>query len=99
MSVGPDLLLLDEPLVSLDETVAGRLRGELRTIAETRKLGILLVTHDLSEAIELSDRLLFLGGKPACVVLEKELSMPRSRRDRRTVAALAEEIAAQANLG
>ena len=99
MAVGPDLLLLDEPLVSLDETVAGRLRGELRTIAETRKLGILLVTHDLSEAIELSDRLLFLGGKPACVVLEKELSMPRSRRDRRTVAALAEEIAAQANLG
>jgi len=95
MSVGPDLLLLDEPLVSLDETVAERLRGELRAIAETRKLGILLVTHDLGEAIELSDRLLFLGGKPASVVLERELSMPRSRRDRRTVAALAEEIAAQ----
>jgi ABC-type nitrate/sulfonate/bicarbonate transport system ATPase subunit len=95
MSVGPDLLLLDEPLVSLDETVAARLRGELRATAETRKLGILLVTHDLAEAIELSDRLLFLGGKPACVVLERELSMPRSRRDRRTVAALAEEIAGQ----
>ena len=95
MSVGPDLLLLDEPLVSLDETVVERLRGELRAIAETRKLGILLVTHDLGEAIELSDRLLFLGGKPASVVLERELTMPRSRRDRRTVAALAEEIAAQ----
>jgi ABC-type nitrate/sulfonate/bicarbonate transport system ATPase subunit len=97
ISVGPDLLLLDEPLVSLDETVAARLRGELRAIAESRKLGILLVTHDLAEAIELSDRLLFLGGKPACVVLERELSMPRNRRDRRTVAALVDEIAGQMN--
>ena len=37
MAVGPDLLLLDEPLVSLDETVAGRLRGELRAIRRKEK--------------------------------------------------------------
>jgi NitT/TauT family transport system ATP-binding protein len=64
MSIGPDLLLLDEPLVSLDDVVAARLRGELRTIADGGKVGILLATHDLAEAVELSDRLLFLGVGP-----------------------------------
>jgi NitT/TauT family transport system ATP-binding protein len=93
MSVGPDLLLLDEPLVSLDEDISRRLRGELRTIADSKKTGILLVTHDVAEAIELSDRLLLLGGKPAHVVLEKEMSVPRSRRDRNAVTTLAEEFA------
>jgi len=95
MSIGPDLLLLDEPLVSLDEAVAARLRGELRAIADSRKVGILLATHDLGEAVELSDRLLFLGGKPARTILEKELSIPRNHRDRSTVAALVEEIRMQ----
>jgi ABC-type nitrate/sulfonate/bicarbonate transport system ATPase subunit len=96
MSIGPDLLLLDEPLVSLDDVVAARLRGELRTIADGGKVGILLATHDLAEAVELSDRLLFLGGKPARVILERRLSILRSHRDRNTVSALVEEIRAQA---
>jgi NitT/TauT family transport system ATP-binding protein len=96
MSIGPDLLLLDEPLVSLDEYISARLRGELRTIADSRKVAILLVTHDLAEAIELSDRLLLLGGKPAHIVLEKEMSVPRSRRDRGAVTTLAEEFAVAA---
>jgi NitT/TauT family transport system ATP-binding protein len=96
MSIGPDLLLLDEPLVSLDDVVAARLRGELRIIADGGKVGILLATHDLAEAVELSDRLLFLGGKPARVILERRLSIPRIHRDRNTVSALVEEIRAQA---
>jgi len=96
MSIGPDLLLLDEPLVSLDEAISARLRAELRTIADSKKVGILLVTHDLAEAIELSDRLLLLGGKPAHIVLEKEMSVPRSRRDRSAVITLAEEFAVAA---
>jgi ABC-type nitrate/sulfonate/bicarbonate transport system ATPase subunit len=95
MSIGPDLLLLDEPLVSLDDAVAARLRGELRAIADGRKVSILLATHDLEEAVELSDRMLFLDGKPARVILEKELSIPRSHRDRGTVAAFVEEIRMQ----
>jgi ABC-type nitrate/sulfonate/bicarbonate transport system ATPase subunit len=95
LSIAPTLLLLDEPLVSLDESVAARLRGELRAIAESGKIGILLVTHDLDEAVELSDRVLFLGGRPARAVLEREVSVPRSQRDRKTVSALAGELAAQ----
>jgi NitT/TauT family transport system ATP-binding protein len=95
MSIGPDLLLLDEPLVSLDDTVAARLRAELRTIADGRKVGILLATHDLEEAVELSDRLIFLGGRPARVTLEQQLSMPRGHRDRSTTAAIVEQIRVQ----
>jgi ABC-type nitrate/sulfonate/bicarbonate transport system ATPase subunit len=95
MSINPDLLLLDEPLVSLDDNVAARLRGELRAIADGRKVGILLATHDLAEAVELSDRLLFLGGKPARTILEKQLSIPRTHRDRNIVAAIVEEIRMQ----
>jgi len=38
MSIGPDLLLLDEPLVSLDEAISARLRAELRTIADSKKV-------------------------------------------------------------
>jgi NitT/TauT family transport system ATP-binding protein len=95
MSINPDLLLLDEPLVSLDDNVAARLRGELRAIADDRKVGIVLATHDLAEAVELSDLLLFLGGKPARTVLEKDLTIPRSHRDRSIVTALVEEIRLQ----
>jgi ABC-type nitrate/sulfonate/bicarbonate transport system ATPase subunit len=95
MSINPDLLLLDEPLVSLDDNIAARLRGQLRAIADSRKVGIVLATHDLAEAVELSDRLLFLGGKPARTTLEKDLSIPRSRRERNIVAALVEEIRLQ----
>jgi ABC-type nitrate/sulfonate/bicarbonate transport system ATPase subunit len=94
LSIAPNLLLLDEPLVSLDGAVAARIRRELRAIAETGKVGILLVTHDLNEAVELSDRLLFLGERSRRVVLEEEVPIPRNQRDRKTVSALAEELAA-----
>jgi len=94
LSIAPDLLLLDEPLVSLDGAIAARIRRELRTIAETGKVGVLLVTHDLNEAVELSDRLLFLGEQSRRVVREEEVPIPRHQRDRKTVSALAEELAA-----
>jgi len=96
LSIAPNLLLLDEPLVSLDAAIAARIRGELRAIAETGKVGVLLVTHDLNEAVELSDRLLFLGEQSRRVVLEEEVPIPRHQRDRKTVSALAEELAALA---
>jgi NitT/TauT family transport system ATP-binding protein len=96
LSIEPNLLLLDEPLVSLDEATAARIRGEFRAIADTGKVGILLVTHDLDEAVELSDRLLFLGERSRRVVFEREVAIPRSLRDSRTVSELAAELAALA---
>lgn len=94
LSIAPNLLLLDEPLVSLDEAVSARVRSELRSIADSGKVGILLVTHDLEEAAELSDRLLFLGERPALAIFEREISVPRNRRDRSMISALAGELTA-----
>ena len=93
LSIAPNLLLLDEPLVSLDEAASVRARRELCTIADSGKVGILLVTHDLAEAVELSDRVIFFGERSARVIFEREISVPRIRRDGSMVSALAGELA------
>ena len=51
----PSILVLDEPFVSLDEKTAGRLRKLLARVWSARSCTALMVTHNLSEAIELSD--------------------------------------------
>ncbi len=72
-AVNPGLLLLDEPFVSLDEALAARLRGELAAIIEAGRVTTLLVTHDLSEAVSLCDRVLLLAGHPATIVEDIKL--------------------------
>src|SRR3954454_5267577 len=58
-AVRPDFLLLDEPFVSLDESVAARLRAELLALTTRVNATTLFVTHDLNEAVQLADRLFF----------------------------------------
>ncbi|WP_415887567.1 ABC transporter ATP-binding protein [Neptuniibacter sp. QD29_5] len=79
----PELLLLDEPFVSLDEPNAQRLRLLLSELCEEQKPTVVFVTHDLNEAIQLADRILFLSPSPGSVILDKkiELSRPRSEQD------------------
>jgi iron(III) transport system ATP-binding protein len=57
---GADLLLFDEPLSNLDAKLREEMRGELRAMFEHAEVGVLYVTHDLAEALALSDRLLVL---------------------------------------
>ena len=76
-AVKPDLLLLDEPFVSLDATLAARLRDELGEIIEHRKVTTLLVTHDLDEAIRLADRILLLSPRPMHMIAEIVIDHPR----------------------
>lgn len=92
-AVRPDFLLLDEPFVSLDETVAARLRSELAALATRTRVTTLLVTHHLEEAVELADRLFFLSDRPARIVLEKALPA-RGTRDKDVIAAISKEIRA-----
>ncbi|MBP7338292.1 ATP-binding cassette domain-containing protein [Niveispirillum sp.] len=76
-----DLLLLDEPLVSLDAGLAGRLRALLlRRMAERPGLGLLIVTHDLMEAAQMADRILLLGGHPSRLVGEVRPDGQRGQR-------------------
>jgi NitT/TauT family transport system ATP-binding protein len=80
-AVEPDLLVLDEPLASLDDALAGRLRDEIATLVATRPVMTLLVTHSLEDAIRLGDRLFFLSARPARIVQEVPISTPRGKRD------------------
>jgi len=91
-AVKPDLLLLDEPFVSLDDELAARLREELAELVNRRSLMTLLVTHNLDEAIGLADRILFLSSSPARLLAEFPVACPRAARRPEDIAALRDKI-------
>lgn len=75
------LLLLDEPLVSVDAALAERLRLVLlRRMVERQGLGVLLVTHDLEEAARMADRILVLAGRPARILADIRPDGQRGQR-------------------
>jgi ABC-type nitrate/sulfonate/bicarbonate transport system ATPase subunit len=77
----PALLVLDEPFVSLDARAAAELRRHVRRTAENSGAAVLMVTHDVREALALADRLVLLGEHPARVIGEM---MPEAPREART---------------
>jgi NitT/TauT family transport system ATP-binding protein len=95
-AIRPDFLLLDEPFVSLDEAVAGRLRSELMALTTRTRVTTLLVTHHLEEAVQLADRLFFLSDRPAHIILEKTLLAPRETRSKEVIASISGEMRALA---
>jgi ABC-type nitrate/sulfonate/bicarbonate transport system ATPase subunit len=70
LAIESSLLILDEPFASLDDALAGRLRGELARLIDRRCPTTLLVTHDLEEAIGLADRLFLLSACPARILAD-----------------------------
>jgi ABC-type nitrate/sulfonate/bicarbonate transport system ATPase subunit len=91
-AIRPDFLLLDEPFVSLDEAVAARLRSELMALTTRTRVTTLLVTHRLEEAVQLADRLFFLSDRPAHIIFEKALLLPRETRSKDAIASISEEM-------
>ena len=92
LAVKPDLLLLDEPLVSLDTALAEALREMIAQLIDERRITTLIVTHDLGEAIALGDRIFLLSPRPARVVATLDVPTPRGKLGKEA----AEEIEAQA---
>ena len=78
-AVEPELLLLDEPLVSLDAPTASRLRRQLVALWQGTRPAVLYVTHELREALAVADRVLFLSPGPGRVVLELPVALGRPR--------------------
>ena len=70
MAPQPDLLLLDEPFSALDEPTRIALHGECHMLLKRLGITAVLVTHDLAEAISLSDRVFILSRPPATIVDE-----------------------------
>jgi len=79
-AVDPDLLLMDEPFVSLDAPTARQVRALLLSLWQQRPHTVLFVTHDLREAITLADRLIFLSTSPMSVISEIIVPIPRAER-------------------
>lgn len=77
----PDILLLDEPFASLDALTRERMGSELLRIWQAARKTVLMVTHSISEAVFLSDRVLVLTQRPARLCLDLPIDLPRPRTE------------------
>lgn len=75
----PQLLLLDEPFGALDALTRERMGRELLRIWRARRKTVVMVTHSVPEAVYLADRVLVLGPRPASIVDEVSIDLPRPR--------------------
>ncbi|AFY72265.1 nitrate transport ATP-binding subunits C and D [Synechococcus sp. PCC 7502] len=84
LSIRPKLLLLDEPFGALDALTRGRLQEQLMKICEDYHLSVVMITHDVDEALLLSDRIVMLTNGPSAhigQILEVDLPRPRHRME------------------
>lgn len=77
----PDILLLDEPFGALDEFTRETLNFSLMDIAEQSGKTVVLVTHNISEAVLMSDKVVVLGINPGHVLETIEIDIPKPRTD------------------
>jgi NitT/TauT family transport system ATP-binding protein len=96
-AVEPDLLILDEPLASLDDALAARLRDQIAALVDRRSVMTLLVTHKVDDAISLGDRVFLLSPRPARVLAELPIGTPRKMRGQAEIAAIKADIARWSN--
>ncbi len=75
---GKPVLLLDEPFGALDAITRGEMQEWLASTLATEPRTVLLVTHDVEEALYLCDRILILGPRPASIIAETAAPRPRS---------------------
>ncbi len=84
-AVNPDILLMDEPFVSLDAPTARQIRNLLIKLWQQRPHTVLFVTHDLREAIALADRLIFLSASPMQIISDIKVPIARELRNDESV--------------
>lgn len=79
ISSRPQLLLMDEPFGALDAMTRATMQDELLNILETSPTTVVLVTHSIDEAVYLSDRMVVLSSRPARILLDMPIQLPKPR--------------------
>ena len=79
LALRPSVLLMDEPFGALDAMTKASLQDQLQEVQRATGTTIVFVTHDVEEAVYLSDRVLVLEGTPASVGLSLDVGLPRPR--------------------
>jgi ABC-type nitrate/sulfonate/bicarbonate transport system ATPase subunit len=79
LATDPSVLLLDEPFGALDAQTRTRMQDALSRLWEQRKKTVLFVTHDVEEAVYLTDRIVVLSERPGRVKAEFAVEIPRPR--------------------
>jgi ABC-type nitrate/sulfonate/bicarbonate transport system ATPase subunit len=92
-AVNPELILLDEPFNSLDAPTAAKLRLLLVNLCKSCGSTVIFVTHDLSEAIYLADRIIFMSNTPSSIIHQVTVDLPKPRKESGS-----DELIWQANL-
>jgi ABC-type nitrate/sulfonate/bicarbonate transport system ATPase subunit len=78
--VKPEILYMDEPFSALDALMSLRMQNELLRILAREKHTVMLITHDVEEAIHLADRILVLSPRPTRIQASFEVTLPHPRR-------------------
>ena len=78
--VKPEILYMDEPFSALDALMSLRMQTELRRILDEERHTVLLITHDVEEAIYLADRILVLSPRPAMIQTTFHVDLPHPRK-------------------
>ncbi|ENC2565330.1 ABC transporter ATP-binding protein [Escherichia albertii] len=95
LAIEPELLLMDEPFSALDIFTGNRLRQDLIDLWENRIIktrSMLLVTHDVEEAVMLSDRVCLLGGQPSTITDMFNIDIERNKRTKDSMSIIVEKI-------
>jgi NitT/TauT family transport system ATP-binding protein len=75
----PKLLMLDEPFGALDAFTREELWQVMRDLHQEKKMTVILVTHDLREAVYLADRIFVMSSRPGKIIVTKDIDFPRPR--------------------
>jgi NitT/TauT family transport system ATP-binding protein len=78
-ALGAPLVLMDEPFAALDEITRAEMRELLARLLQQHPATVLFVTHSITEAVHLSDRVLVFSPRPATIVADIAVPMPRPR--------------------
>jgi NitT/TauT family transport system ATP-binding protein len=80
LAINPRLLLMDEPFGALDAQTRMLMQDEFVSIWESQRKTVVLVTHDIPEAVLLADRVLVMSGRPGRIIKTYTIDFPRPRR-------------------